>query len=126
MAVADAPLEILVFEDADRSLASLTDSLRFAGHRVDVATTLEELTDAFVAAGGHAAVILAPGLHDALAARAAQHLGAVSPELRVLVFGHAARGAPWPESGIVRLGAHHPAAVTALGAVLRQFTNPAR
>jgi len=123
MAAADVPAEILVFEDADRSLAPLSDALRFAGHRVDVATTLAELGDAFVEAGGHAALILAPGLSDPLAARAAQVLNTVDPAIRILVFGHLARGGPWPEAAVVRLGAHHPAAPTALGAVLRQLAS---
>ena len=111
--------ELLVFEDAAASLRALTDGLRESGCRVDVAEELDALLDTFVAAGGHRVALIAPEVPNVVAARAATSLTAVDPALRVVVFGHDTRSPGWPEVGVVRLAAHHPAARAALGAVLR-------
>jgi DNA-binding NtrC family response regulator len=111
--------EILVFEDRDGSLRALADGLRLEGHRVDEVANLVELRARYLEAGGHALLLLAPGLPDAIGARAAKDLLDLDPQLRVATFGENGRGPAWPEAGLVRLQAHHPASRAALGAVLR-------
>lgn len=111
--------DLLAFEDDAGSLRALVDGLRLSGHRVDVVHDIETLRAQFVEAGGHEIVMIAPGIPEPVAAKAAHTVLAVDASLRVVTFGEIGRGAAWPESGVVRLQAHHPASPTALGSVLR-------
>jgi DNA-binding NtrC family response regulator len=116
------PTDILVLEDLDDSLAPLIETLRSEGHRVDRATEEGSLRDAFLDAGGHAVLVIAPGVPEPLAIRASRSLRAVDPGLRVVALGAAHSGEGWPTYGLTRLSSHHPAAPQTMAALRRVLT----
>jgi hypothetical protein len=117
-----AATDVLVFEDHDDSLSTLVDALREDGHRVDRATDQHGLRGAFLDAGGHAVLVIAPGVPEALAVQATRSLRAIDPGLRVVTVGGSQRAEGWPEYGLTRLSSHHPAAPQTVAALRRVLT----
>ncbi|MDA0375425.1 MAG: hypothetical protein O2865_16700 [Planctomycetota bacterium] len=113
------PTEILVFEDQDNSLSTIVDALRAEGHRVDRAVDAAGLRDAFLEAGGHAVLVVAPGVPEAAAVQVTHSLRAVDPALHVVTVGIAEPAEAWPSYGLTRLSSHHPAAPQTLAALRR-------
>lgn len=114
--------DVLVFEDPDGSLATLVGALLEDGHRVDRATDAQGLRDAFLEAGGHAVLVVAPGVPEATAIDAVRSLRAIDPGLRVVTVGPSQHAEGWPEYGMTRLSSHHPAAPQTTAALRRVLT----
>ncbi len=116
------PTDILVLEDRDNSLAALVSALRAEGHRDDLATDERGLLEAFLEAGGHAVLVVAPGVPEPVALRASSSLRAVDSGLRVVAMGNAQQSDGWPAYGVTRLSSHHPAAPQTIAALRRVLT----
>jgi len=109
--------DLLALVGDDRCMAGLVGELRRGGYRVDLARDLGEARTAYLAAGGHDCVLVAPDVAPGTALSVLMSLRVVDPRLRAATFG----------PRLVRDGnrvqakrlAFHPGSRAGLGALLR-------
>jgi hypothetical protein len=91
--------------------------LRELGMRVDVATDVADARALFFGTGGHDCLVIAPDVRPGVAARVAQSLRAVDPELPLATFGGELAGSVRRARDAVL--ALHPGSRAGAGALVR-------
>jgi hypothetical protein len=114
--------ELLVLCREPATLGPLFDVLCRNGVTCETAPSLDALREAFLARGGHDALLLAPDVERSQARRAAHALRAVDPGLLVVAFGRDLQRADLPEAAVCLAGLH-PTSRAGIGAVLRLLAN---
>jgi len=112
-----APRDLLALVGDANSMDTLVGELRRGGYRVDLARNLGEARTAFLAAGGHDCVLVAPEVAPGTALAVLMSLRIVDPKLRAATF-----GPKLPREGHrphARRLSFHPGSRAGLGALLR-------
>lgn len=112
-----APRDLLALVGDANSMDTLVGELRRGGYRVDLARNLGEARTAFLAAGGHDCVLVAPDVAPGTALAVLMSLRIVDPRLRAATFGpRLPREGHRPHA---RRLSFHPGSRAGLGALLR-------
>ncbi len=112
--------EVLLLERSAAVVAPLAVALRCRGLLVDEVTDLFAARAAFMARGGHDALVVAPDVPVAIAREVAAALREVDPRVEIVVFGEHGLGMV----GERRVRGLHPAAPVACGAVVKALADP--
>jgi hypothetical protein len=100
------------------AMTTLMAALSERGIACDLVHTLAQARETFLARGGHAMLVMGPGMTPAASRALVSSLVAVDPDLRVAVFeDHLAHDGTGP--GAAHAIPYHPSSRAAVGAILK-------
>ncbi len=108
--------ELLVYANDRTSVDGLVSMLEELGHTVDLATGVAAAQGMFLQRGGHALLIVAPGVGPGDAERLLSQLRAVDPGLPIVVFGESTLRCKGPDQ-VHRIHGFFPGSRAGIGAI---------